>query len=314
MMVRNEYQKQKQLRRLFLGLIAFVSVVSTNCDYTFDPLLENDQFYYSMYGFLNTSQDTQWIRISPIRESLFLDELPIDATVTLTKNSNGQTVQLRDSLFEFYPTPEDVVTVRNYYTDWPIEFGEEYTLRAERSDGRVSSATTTVPGQFDPPTFSYNPNTQGGVVNGNVPGRLIVADVLYHVTVVDENRVTIITSITVSQFERDNVVIQENGDYKIDVNDRKFIGEQFAATQQNVQIDSAEIFIAIGGYDWPDTSGQSLEESALPQSATNVSSGTGLVLGVASLTMPYESCYDASNVLIPCPPKNTSSKIAFSFD
>ena len=289
-------------------------MVFSSCDYNFEPLQENDRFFYSMYGVLNTSQEMQWIRVTPIRETLFLDDESIDVSVTLTKNSTGQTVELRDSLFDFYATVNDIVSVHNFYTDFPIEFGEEYTIRAERADGKVSSATTRVPYRIDAPTFSFNPNTLGGIIQGNVQDQLVVVDVEYSYVVIDENGIPLRGKLTVSQIERERLVIDENGDYKVTVNDRKYIADEFGVGQSNVSLDSAEIFIAISGLDWPVFEGQSSEESALPQSATNVANGTGLILGVSSLTLPFESCYDSNNQLIPCTPKNSNRKVNFSLE
>lgn len=310
----NILHRKGLLRQFLLVLTGVFALAVSSCDYNFEPLQENDRFFYSMYGVLNTSDDRQWIRVTPIRESLFLDDAQIDARVTLTKNSTGQTVELRDSLFEFYATVDDIVNVRNFYTDLPIEFGEEYTIRAERSDGMVSMATTRVPQKIDAPTFSFNPNTLGGIIQGNVQDRIVVADVEYSYVVIDENGIPLRGKLRVSQLELDRLVIDDAGDYKITVNDRRHIADEFGVGQSNVSIDSAEIFIAISGDDWPVLDGTSSEESALPQSATNVANGTGLVLGVSSLTLPFESCYDSNNQLTPCPPKNSNRKVNFSLE
>ncbi len=302
------------MRQPLLVVLGLIALVLGSCDYNFEPLQENDQFFYSMYGVLNTSQDIQWIRVTPIRETLFLDDDEIDVRVTLTKNSTGQTVELQDSLFDFYARVGDIVSVHNFYTDFPIEFGEEYTIRAERSDGMVSSATTRIPSRIDAPTFSFNSNTLGGIIQGNIQGQIVVADVDYYYVVIDEEGIPLRGKLRVSQIERERLVVQENGDYKITVSDRNYIAGEFGVSQSAVTLDSAEIFIAISGDDWPEFNSQSSEESALPQSATNVMNGTGLVLGVSSITLPFEACYDSNNMLIPCTPKNSNRKVKLSLE
>ncbi len=280
------------------------------CETAFEPLQENNRFHYSMYGFLNTSQEVQWIRVMPVRESLALSDVPIDAKVTLIKNSTGEESELKDSLFVFYSGPDDPFYVRNFKTDFPIEFDEEYTLIAERSDGEKSTVTTYVPPIFEPPVFGYNENTFSGVLEGQVDNRLVVLDVEYFCTIIDKFGNELKKRVEVSQIEREKVFIQDNGEYRVNIGDRKFIADQYLVSSGDVFVDSANIFIGVGGDDWPYIKGLSSEEAALPELANNVENGTGLVLGVASLTMPFKSCRNANDELVPCPPKNVNSKIA----
>lgn len=308
----NTAKAKTKVFKIHSGIVVLFMVLILGfygCESPFVPLQENNRFHYSMYGFLDTSMNTQWIRVMPVRESLALSEVPIDAKVTLIKNSTGEESELMDSLFVFYSSPDDPFYVRNFHTDFPIEFDEEYTVIAERSDGEKSIVKTYVPPIFDPPVFGYNENTFSGVLEGQVDNRLVVLDVEYFCTIVDKFGNGSKRRVKVSQIEREKVFIQENGKYRVNIGDRRFIADQFLVSQGDVFVDSANIFIGVGGDDWPYIEGLSNEEAALPESANNVENGTGLVLGVASLTMPFKSCKDANNELIPCPPKNVNSKI-----
>jgi hypothetical protein len=102
-------------------------VLLAGCDQTFEPLQETDRVF-SIYGYLEATADTQWIRVMPIRASIFSGPDPIDAVVTRENLANGRTLQLRDSLFSFRPfdpAGEDLHAF-NFSTTERIEPGGSY--------------------------------------------------------------------------------------------------------------------------------------------------------------------------------------------
>lgn len=80
---------------LFLSLLLLI----VGCDQTFEPLAENNQYHFSIYGYLGSAADTQWVRVGTAREAI--DDVPDPAgiTVTLENLHTGETVIMQDLLF-----------------------------------------------------------------------------------------------------------------------------------------------------------------------------------------------------------------------
>lgn len=73
---------------LFFGSFLFL----TSCDPTFEPLGENDRYHFSIYGYLDASADTQWVRVGTAREAIDDVPDPSGITVTLENIQSGETV------------------------------------------------------------------------------------------------------------------------------------------------------------------------------------------------------------------------------
>ena len=66
-------EKGFPLRNLHQLLYVFTFlIIFSACDPSFQPLEANDEFFFSMYGFLDAGADTQWVHITPIREQVDL--------------------------------------------------------------------------------------------------------------------------------------------------------------------------------------------------------------------------------------------------
>lgn len=140
-------------RSLLCSCVAFsLLLFASACDQTFEPLIEHDR-YFSIFGVLNPAADTQWIRVTPIRDLLTTSTLPgpIEAVVTLEDLSTGQIVTLSDSLFAYGVTNLDHSQHRyayNFWTTHPIRPGATYRLTVTRSDGTKSSATVPMAKEY----------------------------------------------------------------------------------------------------------------------------------------------------------------------
>src|SRR5690625_6403028 len=55
-----------------------------------------------MFGYLDASADTQWVRILPVREELFLEPRPLDFIVTMEHAESGESIVMQDSLFSYF--------------------------------------------------------------------------------------------------------------------------------------------------------------------------------------------------------------------
>ncbi len=89
----------------------------SSCDPVFEPMQENDRYFFSIYGYLDASSDTNWIRVMPIREEFLMEPETIDATVTIKDLSSETTTVMNDSLFYY----GDNAYAWNFWTAMPLE-------------------------------------------------------------------------------------------------------------------------------------------------------------------------------------------------
>lgn len=68
----------------FLNINLFIVgiILLAGCDQTFEPIQENNQYYFSLYGYLDAAADTQWVRVGPARQDI--NETPDPAGIEVT--------------------------------------------------------------------------------------------------------------------------------------------------------------------------------------------------------------------------------------
>lgn len=288
-------QDKSRLVSLWLVVMLMVSGMA-GCENSFEPFEENHGFNFTMFGALDLSADTQWVRVMPVMDSLVSrSSKPIDAQVTLTRLSDGQTTVLNDSLFKF----RDEFYAWNFWTTVPLQEGEEYRIVAEASDGRTSSATLTIPPDFPTPLVEYYPRNERGRVYGTGIERVVVADGIYNVRISDED--DIIKQGWVHVPHAYDVYYYENGQFEFELYDVNTIAERYGVRANNVGILDREVLVVSGTSDWPDFEGLLREEYVLPDIQSNVENGLGVVSGIVSKRIPMESCYNSENEIIACP-------------
>ena len=55
---------------IFLPLTLSLILVLAACDNSFEPINEEPTDFFAIFGFLDTAADTQFVRVSPLRETL----------------------------------------------------------------------------------------------------------------------------------------------------------------------------------------------------------------------------------------------------
>jgi len=134
------------VRAIWMGPALLVCFGLQACDAAFDPFQEPARM--SVYGALDASADTQWIRVTPARHTLLTSPDPLGSTVTLERVGTGTTVQLRDSIVAFTTIgglyPEAMWYTHNYWTTEPIEPGATYTVTVTGTD-RATATVTDLP-------------------------------------------------------------------------------------------------------------------------------------------------------------------------
>lgn len=283
----------------YCSIIAFVVLVALqaiSCERSFDPLQENDQYDFSIYGALSLYADTQWVRVMPIGETLIpTDPEPNSVEVTLTNEGTGEVVDLNDSLFVF----GNDAHVLNYWTAKPLFPNEIYTIRAEAPDGRFSSVQVTIPSELSKPMAKYSEEEEWGEVKGFSETPLVQMDLKYYIQEYIPELGTYTEEFEVLFSILDEVSRTSDGMYSVEFDARELILERIGF-QKEYRVNKAELYVATGSEGWPDLTDLSEDEVVLPDVISNVENGTGHVAGVAQRKILLRSCFDEEENLIFC--------------
>ena len=251
-----------------------VTVVLACCDDTgFDPFQESG-FNYSIAGFLDGGLDTQFVRITPVRDSIALAPGPFDGTVTLEHLASGQKTVWKDSVFRYQaagePTPN---LAHNFWSAEPLEPLAAYRLSVTRSDGAMSWATVTLPDTFPDPFIDGRTIKMRGIE------RLADVVVTYRIQeLIGGKIVTKTVSYLPSVFP-----IEDEWWVLVDrAADEEEVSLRFFGAP--TQILTIKVTIAAAGPDWPDLVAIDDQTLALPNIVSNIEEGVGFLGGIISKT------------------------------
>lgn len=262
-------------RRMPVLLAAFLLLAG--CDDTaLDPFEESD-LHFSIGGYLDGGVDTQFVRITPVRDSIALGPGPLDAVVTLEHLATGTTTVFNDSIFSYQGAGSPTASVaHNFWSAEPLEPRATYRLTVTGSDRAESRATVTLPDTFPDPVIT------GGSIR--MPGIKRLADVVVTYRVLDLIRRQTAT-YTVS-YVRDAISFEDGFLVLLNrVRDEADIALRLSGA--SIQVLSITVTVAAAGPDWPDLTDVEDETLALPTVVTNVESGVGYLGGIISKTVPW---------------------------
>lgn len=133
--------REVQLQRSVWLAVAVMMGLAAGCDNTVDPFIESDR-YFTIFGYLDTASDTQYVRVIPFRKDLggTADDT-LDVEVTSTVAESGVVHEWRDSVITY----SDGSVGHVFYAPFRPLPGRQYTFRVERPDGGASWAETIVP-------------------------------------------------------------------------------------------------------------------------------------------------------------------------
>lgn len=259
-------------------LILFVFLNAFGCENTFEPLQENDQYKFTLYGSVDLHADTQWLRVMPIGESLVpTDPESYGTEVVLIRERTGDSTALNDSLFVFGSN----TFAWNYHTTEVLHPNEEYTVVATAPDGGQSRATVTVPSVLPVPEIDYNYERDGetGIIEGTNADPFVTLEMRYWV---QRGCGASETFLTISHL--DDIRTFPDGEYRVIIdNDHTINQELTGSIFGNFRVNHRELFMVTAREEeWPDFSVLTDEEIVLPEVVSNVENGTGLVAGIAS--------------------------------
>lgn len=274
------------------------------CDESFQPLRENDAAPFSIFGYLDASADTQWVRVTPVRDQLDLPPVVPEMHVTIEHPQSGSMAEMNDSLFLF---PDGFHILNAWAVTDILKPEQTYRLRAERPDGAASHVTVTLPDDFPTPTLEIYEIV--GLAFVNIKGVERLADVQI------KTRARIISPsagwdyvrvFSTSQKRRIDEVAP--GEYRVMLSIStvlSFVHGLVPAPPNNdlvVEPIHRQIFVASGGPEW-DEEISTLDDRiySLPNVISNVENGTGYLFGIVSKSIPYKSCFNDQEELIACP-------------
>jgi len=270
------------------------------CETSFEVFGDSDEIY-SLFGVLDASQDTQFVRVELLQDSMLTDTGPIDAVVTMKTMSSGETVQWNDSLFYFIGGAR----AHNFWTTEPIVAEETYRLNVRRSDGESSSATITLPEEFRDPRFTAFPFSLINLpVSGNVCARdfdmevrveeLAALEMVYYVPTRRENETVFRKNYIPKAVKFPDGRFEVTIEWVADLIELGQVDEE-VGLQQMINTRAIVLRVASAGPNWPDNALDD-ETVALPDAVTFVDNGFGFVGGVISkrIELPLGDYRDAS--------------------
>lgn len=279
----------------------------SSCNDSFEPFGENDRYFFTIYGFLDASADTQWVRISPVRgEFEQPPELP-DMNVTLEHLDSGNSVLMNDSLLSFR---QGFIAI-NVWTDFAIEPDQTYRLQAEMPNGDTSAVSVSLPPDFPTPRLFIE----------RIPGE----DPRYFLFTDGVKRLADIQSrwylrLYTSSWEEKRFVVRSLKSQSFKEPSGTYILEMFpdeeledikrelmvlSNSEIQVEVLRHQVFVASGGPEW-DEEIDSIDDLAynLPDGFSNIENGLGYFVGIVGKLFPFESCRDENNNLTGCPLEN----------
>lgn len=267
---------------LFVISIFFLST----CDNTFEPLGENDSYHFSIYGYLDVSADTQWVRVGTAREAI--DDAPetTGISVTVENLQSGETVEMQDSLF----TTENFL---NFWTTADIENEQTYRIKVEGVNGKSSHADITTPKELPTPLVLNNTYPPYGF-------SVYIDDVVEHVADIQSKWYVILNP------ETNPVRKTYTFTYRPDMEHVEVYGGSFTAfaplEEEEGHIESSvgindyrvvhrQFFVAAAGPEWNDEISSIDDlEYFINSTSSNVENGLGYIVGIDSKWVPYRSC------------------------
>lgn len=270
--------------------IPFLLLLTTACNEAFEPWQENDQYFFSIFGYLDATADTQWVRVMPVREDFFLDpDKPFDAVVTLEHMESEESVIMNDTLFAY----AHGVYAWNFWTTMDLKPEQTYRITAKNSDGQASHTTVILPPDFPTPIVRIASRPFGTADLVFIEGveRLADAQTVYHGRGANG-------SVSIRAFpHRHDTSRTASGDLQIAIDFR----EDRRELENFSPVFKSQIFIAAANPDFIDFGNIQDRTAALPDGVSNIENGTGYLAGIVSKTIPYESCIrEGSTDLIPC--------------
>lgn len=287
---------------LFGAFSLFILFIS--CNQTFEPMQENNAYFFTFYGYLDAAADTQWVRVAPARDHINASpEIP-EFQMTIEELENGIPTGMNKKLVQF---GQDFNAI-NAWSELQVEHGKSYRLIAERPDGASSHVMVSLPEDFPTPVFIEDRSV---LTSNPLENRVLVRDVerladfqtIWYVQIHAPGYVE--KRIFTFSYRNTAQHVSGFGDYLVitfrpEV-ERDYVLNEIGVTGE-VEVIHRQVFIASASPDWIEDI-DSIDDITfgLPESISNVENGLGYVTGITSKIIPYKTCVDEQRVIIACP-------------
>jgi len=293
------------VRTIWMGPALLACLGLQACDASFEPFQEPGRM--SVFGALDASADTQWIRVTPVRQTIVTTPGPIAATVTLARAGTGTTVELRDSIvkstFQTGVGREATWYTHNFWTTEPIEPGATYTVTVTGAD-RVT-ATSTVPIPEDYSVVVAYDRTRRAAASVRVQDVAYLGLVLGRLYFAPDCVAETGTSPYLSVPTADPQPVSQ-GVYEI-----PYV-YPFIPTNPSFPcaVVERDIFVVGSGSPWPEGLRNATSALGVLDAPSDVDDGVGFLGGVLTKSIPWEPCtlepstgpclltYDSSSVTL----------------
>lgn len=294
-------------------VLSMVLIMGFNgCESAFEPLQGHD-LNYSINGYLDLHSNEHWFRVNPIRQQVIAgadwDSLVVD--VIFTREQTRESTELEGHLFTFFEDGEDTSNFWNYVLMDSLNPNEEYTIRVTGEEGQSSYATVRMPETYPKPVVdSFNEDLFQGLITGTVNNRIVLATLEYNISV--NGRCCLY--YTAPKLKEGEVDVDENGNFRIYINDRQNIDKAFPRVPV-AEMDIAQVILifAVDNGSWPYSSNAGSEENAIPDAQRNVQDGLGVVTGLASYTIRVDPCQLPDGSECPVLDLKTESETIFKY-
>ncbi|HBQ59800.1 MAG TPA: hypothetical protein DD671_09300 [Balneolaceae bacterium] len=244
------------------------------CDSSFNPIQENEELHFSMYGVLDVHADTQWVRVMPVARSLLPTDSDVEPVqVQLKDHRTNEVKTFKDSLFKFGTN----IYVYNYWIADSVSPNQEYTITATGADGRQSKVEIHTPSELETPEVFRPTGGENIMVSGTTVDSVVVAGSNYLVQPITPMGCAPETSVSISHIE--SLIRRPGGEYIFRADNSSAIAAQLGTGTFIVNKRSVEVVTSKS--DWPNGSILSEWEISIPRILSNVENGTGVVAGVA---------------------------------
>jgi hypothetical protein len=282
-------------KKIYLLPVLFF-LLAVSCEFAFDPLEENNKYHYSIYGYLDASADTQWVRVMPVRDSLLATPGSFDVKVVLEDLTTGNSVTLKDSLFGYVQG----TTAHNFWTTMKLNPNGIYRLVAEGSGGKMSSVTVELPADYPTPRVRIADTAltdeHDRVYIEGVNQLVDVATVYYYENSEEDMRSSYFSIPHLQDSSRTTT-----GGYLVIIDPYEEADEVNERMPHGARVEHKQIFVASADPEFNALFKEWDDRIKFPNGISNVKNGVGYVAGIVSKTIPYKSCYDENDYLVPCP-------------
>jgi hypothetical protein len=258
-------------------IVVMILLTIAGCDEALDPLQPNENYFFSVNGILDASEDIQWVRVMPVRETIMpfteISEIP---EVTLEHLESGETVVMQDSLFQL----GDDRVLLNYWTTMPILPEQSYQLTVSGTDGRISTAQTTIPADYPMPFFSQ-PEFNADILIVREVERLADVQVIYRIEMFNTG-----VTFDIRYPQLGNSIQTQETLYRIPI-EASELQLSLIESYCDFTVLERNVFVASGGPGWPEFVAMDRHTIALPDYISNIENGVGYFGGIISKTFPY---------------------------